>query len=201
MTDLAVPVAHRDLAAPVAGRDLAALVAMRLTHDLAGPLGAVSTGLDLLDGGDPEIRGLIADGTAAAVASLRLHRFILAPTDDAAPARGLLAAWIATRDGVTLDWRAAPDAADIVIGLAMTAVEAARRGGVLVVDPAGVSFTVAPVLDEAVVAALAGEPVTIARAALAGVLYAAATRRGGTIAVRIDGDALHLVYHGSALPR
>jgi len=181
--------------------DLAGLVAMRLTHDLAGPLGAVSTGLDLLDGGDPEIRALIADGTTAAVASLRLHRFILAPCADAAPAQGLLAAWVKTRDGVTLDWRASPATPDLVLGLAMTLVEAARRGGTVVVDGDAVTFAPAPVLDASVAAALAGGAVEIARAALAGIMHATATARGGTIAVSNDGDRLTLAYHGRALPR
>lgn len=181
--------------------DLAALVAMRLTHDLAGPLGAVSTELDLLEGGDPEIRSLIADGTTAAIASLRLHRFILAPSADAASAHGLLAAWVATREDVTLDWHAAPATSDLILGLAMTVVEAARRGGTVVVDGDAVTFTPAPRLDPSVVGALAGESVELARASLAGVLHATATARGGTIAVAAEGDGLRLAYHGSALPR
>ena len=181
--------------------DLAALVAMRLTHDLAGPLGAISTGIDLLDGGDPEIRSLIADGTAAAVASLRLHRFILAPTGDATSAHGLLAAWVATRDGVSLEWRNEPDVPEIALGLAMTAIEAARRGGTAVVDQRAVRFAPAPILDAGVAAALAGGSVTTARAALAGVLYEMAKRRGGSLELGIDGDALRLAYQGSVLPR
>jgi histidine phosphotransferase ChpT len=190
-----------DPLSPVAPRDLAALFAMRLAHDLAGPLGAVTTGLDLLDGGDAEVRQLIADGVAAAAASLKLHRFIVAPPDDAAVAPGLLAAWVATRGDVALDWRAAPSAPAIVVGLAMTAAEAARRGGTLTVDGDRVTFAPAPTLDPAVAAALAGEPVTIARAALAGIVHAAAASAGGTIAVDREAGALCLGYHGSALPR
>ena len=185
---------------PAAPASLAALFAMRLTHDLAGPLGAVTTGLDLLDGGDPEVRSLIADGATAAVTSLRLHRFIVAPPDDASVAPGLLAAWVATRDDVTLDWRAAPSAPAIVLGLAMTAVEAARRGGTVTVDGDTVTFVPPPVLDAAVAAALTGAPVTISRAALAGILHAAAADRG-SIAVERDDAALRLTYHGNALPR
>lgn len=181
--------------------DLAALVAMRLTHDLAGPLGAVATAIDLLDGGDPEIRALVADGAAAAVASLRLHRFVLAPGDDGSPAKGLLGAWIATRDGVTLDWRAAPADAAIVVGLAMTAAEAARPGATLVVDGSTVTVTPAPELDAHVIAALAGHAATIPRASLAGILHARAAERGGAISVTTDGGVLRLAYHGSALPR
>jgi len=184
-----------------ASHDLASLVAMRLTHDLAGPLGAVATAIDLLEGGDPEIRALIADGAATAVASLRLHRFILSPSDDGSSAHGILAAWVALREGVTLDWRAAPTTAAVVLGLAMTATEAARRGGTLTVDGDAVSFTPAPTLDPAIVAGLSGEAVTSARGSLAALLHADAVRRGGAIAVATDAAALRLTYHGRALPR
>ncbi len=181
--------------------DLSALVAMRLTHDLAGPLGAVATGIDLMEDGDAELRALVADGASAAVASLRLHRFILAPSEDGGSAQGLLAAWLATRDGVMLDWRTPPTRPSLVVGLAMTAAEAARRGGLLTVDGDTVAFAPAPTLDATVAAALAGGEVTVARAALAGILHAAALAAGGTIAVSRDGETLRLTYHGSALPR
>ena len=184
-----------------APHDLASLVAMRLTHDLAGPLGAVATAIDLLDGGDPEIRALIADGAATAVASLRLHRFILSPSDDGSSAHGILAAWVALREGVTLDWRAAPTTAAVVLGLAMTATEAARRGGTLTIDGDAVSFAPAPTLDPAIVAGLSGEAVTSARGSLAALLHADAVRRGGAIAVATDAAELRLTYHGRALPR
>jgi len=181
--------------------DLTALFAMRLTHDLAGPLGAITTGVDLLDGGDAEVRSLIADGAAAATASLRLHRFILVPPDDASVAHGILASWVASREGVVLDWRAAPATPAIVMGLAMTAAEAARRGGTLTVDGDTVTIAPAPVLDPAVAAALTGAPVAISRAALAGILFAAATAAGGRIVVGSDATSLRLSYQGSALPR
>ncbi len=181
--------------------DLAALVAMRLTHDLAGPLGAVATAIDLLDGGDTEIRELIADGAATAIASLRLHRFILSPTDDGSSAHGLLAAWVAQREGVTLDWRADPTTPAIVAGLAMTATEAARRGGTLTVDGDAVSFAPAPTLDPTIMAGLNGETVTTSRGSLAALLHADAVRRGGAIAVASGAEGLRLTYHGRALPR
>ncbi len=181
--------------------DLAGLFAMRLTHDLAGPLGAIATGVDLLEGGDAEVRGLIADGVTAAVASLRLHRFILAPPETSGTARDLFAAWVATRENVVLDWRGAPATPAIVLGLAMIATEAARRGGTVTVDGDIVTFAPAPVLDPAVRAALGGEAATIARAALAAILAVAAERSGGRIAVEDGGADLRLAYQGSALPR
>lgn len=181
--------------------DLAALVAMRLTHDLAGPLGAVATGIDMLDCGDPELRALVADGAAAAVASLRLHRFILAPTPDSGNGQALLGGWMATREGMTLAWTRAPTTPDIVLGLAMTAVEAARSGGAVTIDGDTVTVAPPPRLDPSVAAALAGEPATIGRAALAGILHARAAACGGSIVVADDGGALRLSYQGNALPR
>nr|WP_295662462.1 histidine phosphotransferase family protein [Polymorphobacter sp.] len=177
---------------------LAALVAMRLTHDLAGPIGAISTGIDLLDDGDPELRGLIADGAASAVASLRLHRFVLAPPEEASPARGLLAAWLKTREATTLDWTADPrDAAHaaILLGLAMCAAEAAPGGGRIAIDDDGVTLSGAKVrLDPGVAAALAGGEVTVSRAALAGVIVSVA----GPIGCTPSADGLRLAYSPKA---
>ncbi len=181
--------------------DLAALVAMRLAHDLAGPLGAVVTGIDLLDDGDAEIRALIADGAAAAVTSLRLHRFILAPPSDATTGHGLLAAWVRTRPDIILDWQVAardPAQVAILLGLAMTAIEAAPDGGTVTVDDDGVVVTTAKLrLDPSIVAAFAGVAVEIARAALAGIIFA----RVGLVTVESTPGGLRLGYHGSALPR
>ncbi len=173
---------------------LAALVAMRLTHDLAGPIGAISTGIELLDDGDRELRGLIADGAASAVASLRLHRFVLAPPEEAEPARGLLAAWLKTRDATTLDWTATPrdsGHAAMLLGLAMCAAEAAPAGGRIAVDNGGVTLSGAKVrLDPGVAAALGGGEVTASRAALAGVIAIVA----GPIDVTPSADGLRLAY-------
>ena len=132
---------------------------------------------------------------------MRLHRFILVPQSDGGAPQTLLSAWIAQRDGVSLDWQAPPDHPRIVLGLAMTAAEAARRGGMLTVDGDIVTFAPVSILDPGVAAALTGAPVETARAALAGVLYAEAVRCGGQITVGGDLDALRLSYHGSALPR
>ncbi len=181
--------------------DLAALVAMRLAHDLAGPLGAVATGIEMLEDGDDELRALIADGAAAAIASLRLHRFILAPPSDAASGPGLLAAWVATRPGVLLEWQATtsdPAHVAILLGLGMTAGEAAPGGGTVTVDDGGVTLDCAKTrLDPSIAAAFAGVPVEIARAALAGYIHA----RVGLIGVIPGPRGVRLDYHGSTLPR
>jgi hypothetical protein len=169
--------------------------------DLAGPLGAISTGVELLEGGDSEIVALIADAAAAAVASLRLHRFILAPPGDAAPAKPLLAAWLATRTAMTLDWQVetgTPAAVAMLVGLAMTAAEGSPDGGTLTVDDQGVTMMTAKVrIDPSIIAALAGVPVTIPRAALAGVIYAT----GGLVTVTTTADGVRFGYQGRPLPR
>lgn len=66
MTDLP------DLSAP----DLAALLASKLCHDIISPVGAVQTGLELLDEnpGDEESMTLIRNSTRSAVAKLQFAR-------------------------------------------------------------------------------------------------------------------------------
>jgi histidine phosphotransferase ChpT len=126
--------------------ELAELMAARLCHDLVGPIGAVSNGVELLgDGGppDPEVNALIAQ--SARQASRRLQWFRIAfGTANALPASGLLAETRRLASGlyeegrVTLDWPA-PDAAaeaaasrqaaKIILNLALLAIEVLPRGG------------------------------------------------------------------------
>lgn len=190
---------------------LSGLVAIRLSHELAGPIGAVSAGVEMLGGEDAEVRDLIADSVATLVATLKLHRFVLAPptTDDAArTGHALLAAWLATREQLTLDWQVTPGRFDtrrmaILLGLGMCAAEAAPRGGsLLVADEAVVVASSQIVLDGDVAAALRGTPVTKSRAALAGIIRAAADEQGLELLVRQEPAGLSLgAYQGKALPR
>ncbi|MGL4541262.1 MAG: histidine phosphotransferase family protein [Polymorphobacter sp.] len=122
--------------------ELAALVARRLCHDFAGPVGAISTALELLEHDDnPEILALIRESARGLSASLRLYRVILSPGETAlsnVEARQLLADWIRTRNRIELDWQVAAeqlevDAASTLLGLALIASEALARGGTLVV--------------------------------------------------------------------
>lgn len=126
--------------------DLAELMAARLCHDLVGPIGAVSNGVELLgDGGppDPEVNALIAQ--SARQASRRLQWFRIAfGTANALPASGILAETRRLASGlyeegrVTLDWPS-PDAeaeaaasrlaAKIILNLALLALEVLPRGG------------------------------------------------------------------------
>lgn len=56
--------------------ELAALLASRLCHDIISPIGAVQSGLELLDEmpGDPESMALIRNSTKSAVAKLQFAR-------------------------------------------------------------------------------------------------------------------------------
>ena len=122
--------------------ELAGLVARRLCHDFAGPIGAISTALDLLeDDNNSEILGLIRDSARGLAASLRLYRVVLSPSETPLAnheARNLLADWVAARNAVTLDWQVTADLLDpttaaTLLGLALMAGEALTRGGTLTV--------------------------------------------------------------------
>jgi len=189
---------------------LSGLVAMRLNHELAGPIGAISTGVDMLGGDDAEIRELIADSAAALVATLRLHRFVLAPPeieDAAQTGRSLLQAWVRTREGLTLDWDVTPgsltsDQAAVLLGLAMCAAEAVPRGGAIRVGKDEIDVAAKHImLDADIAASLRGAPVAKPRAAIAGLVRAAADALGIDIKVSQEPTRLRIhVYHGSVLP-
>lgn len=177
----------------------ASLIARRLLHDLAGPLSAIVTAADLLDG-DEEIRTLIVDSAAALAASLRLHRFVLAPAtnpDAGDEAQTLLAAWVATREAMTLDWAVAATPLDaaraaVMLGLAMCAIEAAPGGGTLRIADDAVTLRGRTRLDADVEAGLRGRPTSSSKAALAVLVAAAAADLGHEVGIDADAGALHL---------
>jgi histidine phosphotransferase ChpT len=126
--------------------ELAELMAARLCHDLVGPIGAVSNGVELLgDGGppDPEVNALIAQ--SARQASRRLQWFRIAfGSANALPGSGILAETRRLASGlfeegrVTLDWPAPDEAVEalasrqaskMLLNLALLALEALPRGG------------------------------------------------------------------------
>lgn len=119
---------------------MARLVARRLCHDMAGPIGAIATAVDLLgDDNDGEIRALIGDSARGLTASLRLYRYTLAPGDAQVATHDMRLAlrdWLMVRENVILDWQitAAEHSAELaarVLGLSMIAAEALNRGGTL----------------------------------------------------------------------
>ena len=188
---------------------LATLVARRLCHDLAGPAGAIATVTELLGetaGGrtDPELQSLLADSSAALLATLRLHRFVLSG-GESGDYRACLAAWVATREDVALHWtgehQLAPPAAALLLGLATIAVEAAPGAAALTVAPAAVTITATRLtFDAQIAAALAGTPAATPRGALAALLCQAAAGQGRSIAVAAASTKLELTLVQSELP-
>ena len=83
--------------------ELAQLLCTRLCHDLAGPVGAVAAGVELI-GGDPtqadgETLGLIGSSSAAASAKLKFMRTALGASGGAGDAKMLLDGYIAATAG------------------------------------------------------------------------------------------------------
>ena len=191
---------------------LASLVARRLCHDFAGPVGAVTTALDMMaDGSDPELLSLVTDSAASLSASLRLYRFTLAPSHEPASsgvARDLFADWLKGHEGLELDWAGGADdwpagVAELTTGLGIVAADAAGRGGRLTVTQGQVRVE-APVLaiDPDLAEVLAGAlPPSTTRLAIAGVIAAQAAATGLTIRVERDAEGLTLTaYQGSEAP-
>lgn len=133
---------------------LAELLAARLCHDLVGPIGAVSNGVELLgDGGkpDPEVLDLVAGSARAASRRLQAFR-VTYGTGNALPSSGIMAetrrlASALCGDGrTTVDWPA-PDAATEAsvtketarqtLNVFMLALDALPRGGTIRVVTAG----------------------------------------------------------------
>lgn len=188
--------------------ELAGLVARRLCHDFAGPIGAISTALDLLeDENSPEIRGLIRDSARGLAASLRLYRVILSPSE--APlanheARHLLADWVSARNSVALDWQVsgehlAPARAATLLGLSLIACEALARGGTLTVGNDYVEADGPNLrLDRDVHDAIGGGTGALTpRAALARVVVANAGVDGQRVALSAVTQTLRLRVHNS----
>ncbi|MQX36273.1 histidine phosphotransferase family protein [Roseospira navarrensis] len=134
----------------------------RLCHDLAGPVGAIGSGAELLSeegGADPQVVALLSDSAASATARLRLLRAVLgAPTGRGlAPseAKALLAAHLMSRAGharaPSLDWGVVGTGDDdairarvqVLLNLCLAALDAVPRCERLTVtDQGGGSFEV-----------------------------------------------------------
>jgi histidine phosphotransferase ChpT len=131
---------------------LAELLCARLCHDLAGAVGAVSAGAELLaeEGtASPlaaEAVDLLADSAASMAARLRFLRLTLGPASASSPneARGLALAFLEKgfpQGEWRLDWPAeqaaakSPDQAKLLLNLICLAQDCLPRGGVISVRP------------------------------------------------------------------
>ena len=175
--------------------ELARLIARRLCHDLSGPAGAIASVVEMMaDGADAELMSLLADSSRTLVSTLRLYRFIH-NNDAAGDWQACLAEWAATRDGVTCHF-GDPDAVDgpraaLLLGLALTALEAAPGDAEISVDADGVQITAARLLFDAWVGAtLTGTPPASPRTSLAAMLCESATEQGLRIEVQATTTAI-----------
>lgn len=181
--------------------ELAALLVRRLTHDFAGPVGAMTTVLDMGVGDDPELLGLIGESAAGIAATLKLYRFIATPeagTVASGTTRALVADWLAARGGPALDWSDEAEwpgpVARLTAALAMIATEV--RASTLTVTMGRVGLA-APLPDH-LAGVLRGAAPTTPRHALAGLAAVEAAAAG--LAIGVAPDAL-TVYQASASPR
>lgn len=176
--------------------DLAGLAASRLAHDLAGALGAIGGGAELMaDEEDAdELRALarqISDAARAATLRLRFWRLALGGAASGEPipsaeARVALGEWLG--GGVTLEWEVragmlARARARALLCLAATAAEAMPAGGRMVVSDSAVEAHGPGVaLPEPARRALGGDaPDALARQAPALVAVALAGEGGVTV--------------------
>ena len=185
---------------------LAELLCARLCHDLAGAVGAVSAGAELLAEEGPaspmaaEAVSLLADSAASMTARLKFLRLALGLSSASAPgeARPLAHAYLEKgypQGEWRLDWpaeqglAASPDHAKLLLNLVCLAQDSLPRGGVIVVRPQDTALVTARgatvMAGESVQGLAAGELAGLGPRAGQGA-YAAflAARLGGTVGWR-----------------
>lgn len=175
--------------------DLVELLCARLCHDLAGPVGAVATGAELLAdeaGGGGEALDLLATSAAAASQRLRFFRLAFGPAAKPVAAgelrnlASLFLAGSATAGGaLTVDWRDGAtgswDAgvAKLLLNLLLVARDCLPRGGRLTV-----ALRPAPGEEPDLVADLLAEGQAVAPAEAVAGMTAAMTSPGATLGPR-----------------
>lgn len=187
--------------------DLSAVLASRICHDLVGPVGAISNGLELLaEEDDPEMRSqavdLLAHSADQAARRLTFYRLAFGASGGAemavalTEARGAAQRWL-QGGRTTLDW---PDAATtaelakpqvrLLLNLLMVGAEALPRGGAVTIEVAadGGRLAVAAAgtgvsLEGSVAAALEGRaaPSTLMPRQLPAHLAARLARENGAV--------------------
>ena len=158
-----------ELGAEKEAERLAELLCARLCHDLAGAVGAVAAGAELVaEEGTAgpmaaEALELMAVSAASLAARLSYLRLALGPANQGAvaQARGLAEAYFAKghpQGEWRLDWPpneaapVSPDQAKLLLNLICLAQECLPRGGVIAVRPAEIEMVIArgsPLLGEA----------------------------------------------------
>jgi len=201
--------------------DLVGLVASRICHDFAGPVGAISNGIELLaEEQDADVRAeftaMLASAASKLAVRVRLYRLMVGSGNDRdivqiLNARGELADFLGQESKISLDWRI--DGATLtrvetrlLLSLAMLGAETMSRGGTLRIArtpgsaPKPDGWTVRAEGPRAALTAdtmsvLNNEPLTDAgsRAALAYYAHAVAERLGVTISVEAREGAVLLL--------
>ncbi len=202
-------------AAPNAELDavtLSALLSSRLCHDLINPVGAIGSGLEVLDDSamDPAMRDaaldLIRTGGGKSIALLKFARLAYGaaggfgaeiPLEEAEAALREIFKWTKAE----LVWRlrlglAPKDQVKAILILGYAASDCVPRGGVVTISGAPEAFRietkgVRTILNAELVAALSGDATDLkpkfAPAYLAGLL---ARQAGGSIRAEMDGEAI-----------
>lgn len=191
---------------------LSALLASRLCHDLINPVGAIGSGLEVLDDSamDPSMReaalDLIRTGGGKSIALLKFARLAYGssggfgaeiPLEEAEAALREIFKWTKAE----LVWRvrlglAPKDQVKAILILGYAAADCVPRGGTVTIAGAPDDFTIETrgtrtILNTELVAALAGDTTDLkpkfAPAFLAGLL---ARRSGGAIGAVMEGDTI-----------
>ena len=189
---------------------LSALMSSRLCHDLVNPVGALSSGLDVLD--DPEVDeemredalDLIKSSTEKAVALLKYARLAYGQAGGAGAeipydeARDVLVGLYASAKA-SLDWRAPTgqgpkEEVKALLALANAAADCVPRGGVVVVSPDQDGFRIEAsgprlFLNEETLRAVAADPTDLKPKQAPLYLSSLAVRQaGGQLSAEIDGE-------------
>jgi len=205
--------------------DLAALLCSRLCHDLLSPVGALSNGLELLaDEKDPEMRRRCFEllEQSAKISTDKLKFFRLAygaaggfgdvvPTEEP---KELVEALVAANERIELKWAVGEpnlpkSAVKVLLNLAMIAIDALVRGGILevgaecrdgateiAVRASGQRVAFDASIGKALDGSLATEELS-GRTAPAHMIRLLAEELGGGVQYALSGDALIM---GAVLP-
>jgi len=198
------------VAKPLDPVSLASLLASRVCHDLINPVGALGSGLEVLEDKDldPPMReaanDLIRSGGRKSIALLKFARLAYGaaggfgaqiPMEEAESSIKEIYHW----NKADLDWRAPPglaskEAVKVVLILAQAAADCVPRGGKVSVSATGEGYRIEAtgpraMLHAELVAALAGETAEMkpkfAPAYIAGLL---ARECGGGIEASLEGE-------------